>query len=91
MVNAIVGVQEPELRMKLYRYAYPGLMASVLATYCAVLLKRQIGVWRVRIRDEVYLIGERLHNFGEGGKSASALARQKGVGVGMERVDVNIH
>jgi len=91
MVNAIVGVQEPELRMKLYRYAYPGLMAGVLATYCAVLLKRQIGVWRVRIRDEVYLIGERLHNFGEGGKSASAVVRQKGVGVGMERVDVNIH
>ena len=91
MVNAIVGVQEPELRMKLYRYAYPGLLAGVLATYCAVLLKRQIGVWRVRIRDEVYLIGERLHNFGEGGKSVSAVARQKGVGVGMERVDVDIH
>jgi E3 ubiquitin-protein ligase MARCH6 len=91
MVNAIVGVQEPELRMELYRYAYPGLMAGVLATYCAVLLKRQIGVWRVRIRDEVYLIGERLHNFGEGGKSVSTVARQKGVGVGMERVDVDIH
>jgi E3 ubiquitin-protein ligase MARCH6 len=91
MVNAIVGVQEPELRMKLFRYAYPGLMAGVLATYCAVLLKRQIGVWRVRIRDEVYLIGERLHNFGEGGKSASAVARQRGVGVGRERVDVDIH
>jgi E3 ubiquitin-protein ligase MARCH6 len=91
MANAIVGVQEPELRMKLYRYAYPGLMAGVLATYCAVLLKRQIGVWRVRIRDEVYLIGERLHNFGEGGKSASAVARQRGVGVGMERMDVDIH
>jgi E3 ubiquitin-protein ligase MARCH6 len=90
-INAILDLQEPELRMKVYRYAYPGLMAGVLASYSAVLLKRQIGLWRVRIRDEVYLIGERLHNFGEGGKSARAVARQRGVGVGIERVDVEIH
>ena len=91
MINVILDVQEPELRMRVYRYAYPGLMAGVLASYCALLLKRQIGVWRVRIRDEVYLIGERLHNFGEGGKSVRAVAMQRGVGVGMERVDVEIH
>ena len=91
VINTLSDVQEPEQRMKVYRYAYPGLLAGVLATYCAVLLERQVGVWRVRIRDEVYLIGERLHNFGEGGKITRAVARQRGVGVGMERVNVEIH
>ena len=91
MINAFLEVQEPEQRMKVYRYAYPGLLAGVLAGYCARLLERQIGVWRIRIRDEVYLIGERLHNFGEGGKSTRGVARQRSVGVGMERMDVDIH
>jgi E3 ubiquitin-protein ligase MARCH6 len=90
MINAALGVHEQELRTKLYRYAYPGLMVGVLTSYCTLLLKKQIGVWRARIRDEVYLIGERLHNFGEGGKSVRAVA-QRGVGVGMERMDVEMH
>ncbi len=58
-------LRQPELQAKVYRYAYPGILAVALALYCALLLKRQVGVWRTRIRDDVYLIGERLHNFGE--------------------------
>jgi E3 ubiquitin-protein ligase MARCH6 len=90
MISAAFDLHEPQLRMKAYRYAYPGLMAGILASYCAFLLKRQTGVWRARIRDEVYLIGERLHNFGEGGRSVREAAR-RGVGVRMERADVEIH
>ncbi|KAF2860387.1 hypothetical protein K470DRAFT_257986 [Piedraia hortae CBS 480.64] len=50
----------------IYRYAYP--LADTLVT-SAVLLKdvgRAVQKWRARIKDEVYLVGERLHNFGEG-------------------------
>jgi E3 ubiquitin-protein ligase MARCH6 len=62
-INVMLG--QSELQAKVYRYAYPGILGVALALYCALLLKRQVGVWRTRIRDEVYLIGERLHNFGE--------------------------
>lgn len=47
-----------------YRLSFP-LVALLVAA--AVILWSTIGVfrvWRVRIRDEAYLIGERLHNFG---------------------------
>jgi E3 ubiquitin-protein ligase MARCH6 len=60
-----IALQEPAIREKVYRYSFPGVLGVALALYCAVLLKRQFGVWRTRIRDDVYLIGERLHNFGE--------------------------
>jgi len=62
-INAMLG--QPDIQAKVYRYAYPGILGVALALHCALLLKRQVGVWRTRIRDEVYLIGERLHNFGE--------------------------
>ncbi|KAL9112548.1 MAG: hypothetical protein Q9227_003119 [Pyrenula ochraceoflavens] len=52
-------------RAKMMCYAYPAVLGLAVAGYCAVLLKRSLGKWRMRIRDEVYLIGERLHNFGE--------------------------
>jgi E3 ubiquitin-protein ligase MARCH6 len=49
----------------IYRYAYP-LMAVCAVAW--VVLRGAAGAtarWRSRIRDEVYLVGERLHNFGE--------------------------
>ncbi|KAG7149043.1 ERAD-associated E3 ubiquitin-protein ligase doa10 like [Verticillium longisporum] len=60
-----------ELKM-VYRLAYPAAAFSALA---AVLLWSVLGVfhsWKVRIRDEAYLIGERLHNFGIGTVGATA-------------------
>jgi len=47
-----------------YRLSFPAAAASVAA---AASLWSMVGVfrgWKVRIRDEAYLIGERLHNFG---------------------------
>ncbi|EFW15607.1 hypothetical protein D8B26_002295 [Coccidioides posadasii str. Silveira] len=50
---------------QVYRYSYPGFLSFVLLCWGSHLLRRQINVWRMSIRDDVYLIGERLHNFGE--------------------------
>jgi E3 ubiquitin-protein ligase MARCH6 len=50
---------------KIYRYSYPGVLSLLGIVYAMYLFRRQVQVWRMRIRDEVYLIGERLHNFGE--------------------------
>ena len=51
-----------------YRCAYPVFMAVCLKAGLVVMAARKLGEWRLRVRDEVYLIGERLHNFGDRGK-----------------------
>ena len=84
ILNGALDIQDDELRRKVFRYAYPGLMATVLAEYCALCLKRQVEMWRLRIRDEVYLIGERLHNYSDKGKQKADNMRAPSVG----RVDV---
>ncbi|MCJ1433693.1 hypothetical protein MMC27_003057 [Xylographa pallens] len=56
-----------------YRYSYPVVAGLAVGTAGCVALARALGGWRGKIRDEVYLIGERLHNFGE---------RRGGVGAG---------
>ncbi|EZG04651.1 hypothetical protein H106_05545 [Trichophyton rubrum CBS 735.88] len=50
---------------QVYRYSYPAFLVLTLLLWGLHLLQRQIGVWRVSIRDDVYMIGERLHNLGE--------------------------
>lgn len=47
------------------RLAYPAVSVLGLAVYGLFALVKAIGDWRRKIRDEVYLVGERLHNFGE--------------------------
>ncbi|MCJ1377584.1 hypothetical protein MMC17_000679 [Xylographa soralifera] len=56
-----------------YRYSYPVVAGLAVGTAGCVALAKALGGWRGRVRDEVYLIGERLHNFGE---------RRGGVGAG---------
>ena len=59
------GIMDAEFETKMYRYSYPLAASGVVL----VLGVREVGKatsrWRARIRDEVYLVGERLHNFGE--------------------------
>ena len=86
-INTIFEVQQTDLRIKVFRYAYPGLMAIMLVGYCAYCLKRQIGLWRVKIRDEVYLIGERLHNYGDKGKGKQRATIER-TATGSQRVEV---
>ena len=47
----------------IYRYSYPFVMALVLGYLFLRVLRHSIDRWRVRVRDEVYLVKERLHNF----------------------------
>lgn len=53
------------VRVHLIRFSYPLTLALFLGAWSLWLLKRAAGNWRLRIRDEIYLIGERLHNFGD--------------------------
>lgn len=55
----------PEIQSKVYRYAYPASLTVCLLVYTTHLFCKQLDVWRASIRDDVYLIGERLHNLGE--------------------------
>lgn len=52
-------------RTKIYRYAYPIVLLQVLALWASLGTNRAFDRWKGRIKDEVYLVGERLHNFGE--------------------------
>lgn len=50
---------------EVYRYSYPATSVVVVAGLGLKGLGRTTARWRASIRDEVYLVGERLHNFGE--------------------------
>lgn len=54
-----------DVRTMVYRYSYPALGALLVALFLVVEVSRATERWRARVRDEVYLVGERLHNFGE--------------------------
>lgn len=74
-INFTTGPVPQALRIKVYRYSYPVCASQVLVLWGAWEVVKATQRWRNRIKDEVYLIGERLHNFGErrppeGSKSA---------------------
>ncbi|OOQ88696.1 RING finger membrane protein [Penicillium brasilianum] len=54
-----------EAQPDIYRYAYPATMLVVLVAWSVHQALRRVAIWRINIRDDVYLIGERLHNFSE--------------------------
>ena len=64
------------IRACVYRYSYPAVLALGLAVAVLWLAGKAFGGWRRKIKDEVYLIGERLHNFGEGARTG-AMSRVK--------------
>jgi E3 ubiquitin-protein ligase MARCH6 len=49
----------------IYRYAYPLMAINIVLWAVLRSAASATARWRARIRDEVYLVGERLHNFGE--------------------------
>lgn len=63
---------EPEQKILVFRYAYPLCLSWVINASGFWLLLGVMKGWRMRIRDEVYLVGERLHNFGDRSKSGTA-------------------
>ncbi len=48
-----------------WRFAFPAVGASLFIMWGSKEVVRLLIRWRLVVRDEVYLIGERLHNFGE--------------------------
>lgn len=56
----------------IYRYSYPVAAGCAAVIRYALLLAHVFNGWTAGIRDEAYLIGERLHNFG----AATAGARK---------------
>ena len=65
VTNLFFAGVDHALRSHIYRYSYPVLLALSLLALAMYGLGVAFQRWRQRIRDEVYLIGERLHNFGE--------------------------
>ncbi|KAI4178089.1 MAG: hypothetical protein LQ346_007569 [Caloplaca aetnensis] len=65
LVNASLSDAEADWKSAVYRYSYPGILALGIAAVVLDYSARAFTGWKRRIRDEVYLIGERLHNFGE--------------------------
>jgi E3 ubiquitin-protein ligase MARCH6 len=50
---------------QVWRYSFPVVGLSIAVMFTGRMLARIVTRWRLVVRDEVYLIGERLHNFGE--------------------------
>ncbi|OBT43789.1 hypothetical protein VE00_06266 [Pseudogymnoascus sp. WSF 3629] len=71
-VNALglFGSSE-EARTRVYRYAFPAMTAAFAQVQGLAAAAEVVRGWRMSIRDEVYLIGERLHNFGESRRKGS--------------------
>lgn len=56
---------DAETKTKIYTLVYPLALAVGLSAWMAWGTVQATERWRQRIKDEVYLIGERLHNLGE--------------------------
>lgn len=63
MLSAATSPTPHELVI-IYRLSYPAAALSAIAAAVLWSILRVFGSWKTRIRDEAYLIGERLHNFG---------------------------
>ncbi|KAM3416608.1 ERAD-associated E3 ubiquitin-protein ligase doa10 [Cercospora zeina] len=64
MVSDFAGISE-DIAVAVSRYSYPVAAAWGATLWGADQIAKATERWRARIRDEVYLVGERLHNFGE--------------------------
>lgn len=64
LLGASAGAPNTANLSLIFRYSYPAAaVAAVLVRY-AVGMTRVFNRWTAGVRDEAYLIGERLHNFG---------------------------
>ncbi|KAF9781464.1 hypothetical protein IL306_013461 [Fusarium sp. DS 682] len=69
--NIIPGIEGGENELAevariaiIYRHSYPAVALAALLVKNTIGLVKVFNGWTARIRDEAYLIGERLHNFG---------------------------
>ncbi|EMR65903.1 putative ring finger membrane protein [Eutypa lata UCREL1] len=71
IVPAAEQLQTREARVFVFRMAYPFAALFLVAFLFTRRVMRVFDGWKIRIRDEAYLIGERLHNFGGAVKGAA--------------------
>jgi len=53
------------MKSQIWRYSFPAVGLAIVFMFAGRVVARIATRWRLVVRDEVYLIGERLHNFGE--------------------------
>jgi E3 ubiquitin-protein ligase MARCH6 len=53
------------MKSQIWRYSFPAVGLAIVFMFAGRVVARIVTRWRLVVRDEVYLIGERLHNFGE--------------------------
>jgi len=63
--RTVFAAMDPRTKVLVLRLAYPLALSVAGWIWLAIGLLNATARWRQRMRDEVYLIGERLHNFGE--------------------------
>jgi E3 ubiquitin-protein ligase MARCH6 len=76
------------LRPLVFRYAYPSVLGVGLSVLAGRGLGKGLRAWRERVRDEVFLVGERLHNFGERTAGSSNVGRPRAERRGSQRVEM---
>lgn len=67
--------------IRVNRYAYPMVLAMLAAVWSLWKMAEMVKGWKQKIKDEVYLIGERLHNFGDNRKVVGTHTGLGGMGV----------
>jgi E3 ubiquitin-protein ligase MARCH6 len=65
VIITVFGISSPTRQTSMFRAAYPLFLCMMFDYVAVVFMRKKLEKWRVKIRDEVYLIGERLHNFQE--------------------------
>jgi E3 ubiquitin-protein ligase MARCH6 len=86
IVVSTILKNSPQTHLAAYRYAYPMFLALHIIAFALLSLLKVLKEWRMMIRDEVYLIGERLHNFGEKKIASPAVGAGGGNGA-VRRID----
>ncbi|KAF3924891.1 hypothetical protein ABW21_db0206519 [Orbilia brochopaga] len=61
----IVKGASPELSHQIYRYSYPAVLVVSAISVGIFFLYQLFDAWKQSLRDEIYLVGEQLHNHGE--------------------------
>ncbi|KAK6519572.1 hypothetical protein TWF281_003395 [Arthrobotrys megalospora] len=61
----VVKGASSELSHQIYRYSYPAVLVVSLASIGIYFLYTLFDRWKQSLRDEIYLVGEQLHNHGE--------------------------
>lgn len=77
----LLGMSWPQ-SVLLYRYSYPVCALLGLTVYLAHRAAKATSHWRNEVRDEVYLLGSKLHNWGETRPAAGSKALLMGAAEG---------